>query len=290
MPFAATALAALVAASAPAQPDPLSAPPSPAPPAPTTPARIGVVFIVAPELDLRTTDLFVAVERTLTRETVLDLADLDLFTHLASRAVSRRCAGDADCYLGQARASGQRLDYLLTISVVPLDADLAVALRLLRTADGPPEVQAVTATLDPSQPVHRALGELLPRVFPPALWQAPARLRITSRPEGAEARVGAQLCKTPCELGRLPAGRYAIDLTEEGFRPWRGARALRAGRLTEVAVALEPSDDGAWYASPWLWGSAAAVVVGAVVTGVLVGSQGSDPDRVCLWHDPAACN
>lgn len=67
---------------------------------------------------------------------------------------------------------------------------------------------------------------------------------------------------------------YVEARDERGRVVARGASPL-GPRTVEVAVARPPTSR--WYESPWLWVGAGAVVVGAVVVGVLIGSAERGP-------------
>ncbi|MCZ7679443.1 MAG: PEGA domain-containing protein [Sandaracinaceae bacterium] len=74
-----------------------------------------------------------------------------------------------------------------------------------------------------------------------------ARGRILVRAEGvrAEVRVNGELRgTTPLAIPAVPAGRYRVDLSREGYVPWSGEIVVREDRSTYVDVTLVPRAGG----------------------------------------------
>ena len=70
-------------------------------------------------------------------------------------------------------------------------------------------------------------------------------LRVSSAPEGAEARVdGVRLGATPVDASNLPYGTHYVTVTKEGYQ--RAVMAVSVGRRTRtVSLTLRPDPDAA---------------------------------------------
>jgi len=108
----------------------------------------------------------------------------------------------------------------------------------------PPQPPAAEALAPPETPTE-AVTEPAPEPSaaaspqPPQAAPAPATVMVTSDPSGARILVGKRARgRTPLRL-TLPAGKAAIVVEKEGFKPWRRELKLAPGKQETLEARLE---------------------------------------------------
>jgi hypothetical protein len=119
----------------------------------------------------------------------------------------------------------------------PLDGPIPVA-------PGPHTVSGVRAGYDiPDATVDVAEGEDAIAVLRPgrsdSTGGAAARLAIDVSEPGAEVLLDG----APLEAESVPPGHHVLEVSREGFRPWRDTVEAVAGETTPIAVTLVPTDE-----------------------------------------------
>lgn len=124
---------------------------------------------------------------------------------------------------------------------------------------------------------------LRPRAAPPPVTTAQITLR--SRPDGATLVLDDQPLGRAPWTGELVEGGHTVVVELPGHV--RQARELTvvAGEERTVTIELSrvPPPPPPLYRRPWVWGAAAAVVVGAAVTGYVIATQPEEPDVPVHW-------
>lgn len=113
-------------------------------------------------------------------------------------------------------------------------------------------------------------------------------LDVHARPRGAQVIVDGKLLGEAPWRGDVEAGRRRVVIRAPGHQPWRRTLRVELGEVYPIDVVLVPAEASedeptAWYAEPWLWVGAGAVVATAVVVAVVLGAEdepAADPDLV----------
>lgn len=256
---------------------------------PAEASQIGVVVLLSDDAPVPISEIYRAARGVLERETTLEITPLDLFSKSLARDVLKTCAGDGRCFLTRFREAHPNIELLLTISVASLVDSNILGLRLVDARRSPIEEFGGGGPLAPGTALSEALGGQLETLMPSDIWGQVSFIETITRPSGAEVRLDALRCVSPCRFDRLPPGTYTVEVEKEGFLPWRGVVDAKP-RVGGRAVAdLEPTPAPTLISNPWFWTAVGAVVIGAGVLGVALATGPDELDRVCIHHDPSAC-
>lgn len=246
---------------------------------------LGILILAAEDVDIPWVDLYTSARTAVEANTALRVAPLDLFSESVRQDAIKHCAGEGRCFLEKFRASGVRIDLLLTISAARLDERLLLGLRLAdaRRAGGE-EIAAKGVAVDKGASIEARLREELASVLGPEIWGQVGAIAVDAD-TGAEVRVEDQVCVAPCRIERIPPRAYAIEISKRGFGTWRGRTDVEPGRTAVVRarlVALPVEAPEIWERG-WFWaavGGAALVIGTGAVLALRHGPSGSD--TVCI--------
>jgi hypothetical protein len=246
---------------------------------------LGILILTAEDVDIPLVDLYTSARTAVEAETALRVAPLDLFSESVRQDAIKHCAGEGRCFLEKFRASGVRIDLLLTISVARLDERLLLGLRLADARrTGGDEIAAKGVAVEKGTSIEARLREELRSVFGPTLWGQVGAIAVRAE-AGAEVRVEDHACVAPCRIERVPPRTYAIEISKRGFTTWRGRTEVEPQKtaIVEAKLVELPVEAPELWEQAWFWGAVggAALAIGTVVAFALTRRSGGS-DTVCI--------
>lgn len=184
----------------------------------------------------------------------------------------RDCGPDETCIAARLRRFNARFGM-----VVVIDFELS-----------PPLLSITLLDTDASKKLGEHLGELaktdeasivarLDRearaLLDAAGFQESGRLVVDVSPPSATVALEGGVAPDPGTAGifTLPAGDYRVHASAEGWFPGSTNATVKSGEETRVALDLK--EEVVWWKSPWLWGAAGVVVVGATTAAIVVATR-----------------
>lgn len=168
----------------------------------------------------------------------------------------------------QAAALQREIEPKIATLVVSLDERAAMHEARINERPIPPAALGVPTPVDPGEIVV-TLEEDGQQLWSQRLVVSPgSQQRVTIRLPPRQSASGAETSPPPRESALAPS-QVALPASEPNPGP----------RVAQTRPARDPParDDGSLWEEPWLWAGAGAVIVGAVVVGLL--ASGGDSDR-----------
>lgn len=191
----------------------------------------------------------------------------------------RACRADTRCIASRLRTAGVAHAVLVVANLEV--APPLVSITMVRAGVAKPTVQTA---FEARGPTVEGLADRFAEIFDGAGHPRGGVLRAQVQPPTAVVTLGAQV--VPPDGVVVPAGRYVITATAEGYAPLEREVIVEARQTLIVDVALETTS--VW-SSPWPWvGIGVGVAVVGVAAGVLVANR-DDSYRFCLPVGTGAC-
>jgi hypothetical protein len=249
--------------------------------------QVVILFLSGEEIGLQLPEIYANARRVIESNTALNVAALDIIS-LDERTKWRKdCAGKGDCFASKVREAQSNAGLLLTVSADRLDEGYLLGFRLV-DVETSKEIGAAGDEVPVGMSMLGAMEHQLPSVFPPWIWGQVATLQIESEPQGAEVNVAGRSCVSPCELTRMPPGKYDIAVRKTGYLPYQGAVTLNAKETTKVSQALKEPDSSI-FASPIFWIVTGVVVVAGGVAAAVALRPTDRVVNVCIAAQQSLC-
>jgi hypothetical protein len=249
--------------------------------------QLVILFLSGEELGLQLSEIYGNARRVIEGNTPLNIAPLDLIGVEERTKWRRECAGKGDCFATRVKEAQPLAGLLLTVSAERLDEGYLLGFRLV-DVETQKEIGAAGDEVPMGMSMLGAMEKQLPSVFPSWVWGQVSTLQVESVPAGAEVNIAGRSCVSPCELTRLPPGKYEVTLRKSGFIPYQGSVALNAKETSKISQTLKEPESSI-FASPIFWGIVGAVVIaGGVLTYIAV----RPTDRtvnICIAENPNLC-
>lgn len=274
--------------SARAAPPPPTAPPAPpAPPRSMSVKPVAILLISGEEIGVPLSEIYSNARRVIESNTALPVAALDVISLDERAAAIRNCAGDARCFAAKVRATASNVGYLLTISADRLDEGFLLGFRLV-DVETEREIGAAGDEIPVGMSMLGAMENQLPNVFPASIWGQIATLHIDSEPRVAEVTVGGRSCVSPCDLTRMPPGKYEVTIRKAGYLPWQGSVVLGARDTASVSTVLKEAESKIT-SSPFFWGALGVLVAAGGVVSFLALRSTDRHVNICIAPDQRQC-
>ena len=266
--FAASIFGAIVAAAPPAPADKIAILPSVSAGLDGTPAREQVVDAVASAAAMRLN---------------LEIAPPESVFGGGGQALDSRvrsCGSDMSCVATSLRAAGVELGLMVNVTtVMPLPF---VSLHLIRAGKGQPigehAFEAKAAEL--TEAIRAAAAKLLDD----AGYAIGGQIVVEVMPSDATVTVGDRVLQGSGELV-VPAGRYTVTATREGFEDATETIVVLTGQPARVV--LTPEEIPTLVDSPWFWIAVGTAVAGGVAAATALSYE---PDLcVCVTTSKGTC-
>ncbi len=184
----------------------------------------------------------------------------------------RDCGPDETCIAARLRRFNARFGMVVVIdfelnppllSITLLDTDASKKLG---------EQLGELATTDEAAIVERLEREAR-ALLEGAGFSESGRLVVDVTPPTATLALKGGVAPDPgtASIFTLPPGDYVVHATAEGWDPGSTNALVKGGEETRVELALK--EQVVWWKSPWLWGAAGVVVVGATTAALVVATR-----------------
>ncbi|HTJ40836.1 MAG TPA: PEGA domain-containing protein [Kofleriaceae bacterium] len=211
----------------------------------------------------------------LKKQTSLKIVDADearmTFPRLDADVVA--CAGDGGCV---ARIGGKLgVKEVLLVGVSEF-GDVILTLQRIDVGDRKVSSRVAESFGPKDEPDDEALVGYLTRLMPPEDFLRYGMIHVAANLAGARVFVGGEdKGETPLPAIKVKApARYDLKVTKDGYIPFRAS--VNVPPDGDIAVRADLSKEGgggAWYGRWWVATLAGAVVIGAVGTGVWLGTR-----------------
>lgn len=211
----------------------------------------------------------------LRKRTSLAIIDADSARALVPRldADIVACAGEGACVARIGAKLKAREVLLVGVSEF---GDVILTLQRIDVAGRKVTGRLAEAVAENASPTDDDLAGYLQRVMPRSDFLRFGIIRIDANLRGAEVVIGGEnRGTTPVQAIKVPApATYDIRLSKSGFTPFRASVAVPPdGEVRVKAELTRKGGSGAWYGRWWVATLAGAVVLGAVGTGVWLGTR-----------------
>jgi hypothetical protein len=211
----------------------------------------------------------------LKQRTSLQVVDADEaragFSRLDADVVA--CAGDGACVARIGAKLGVREVLLVGVSEF---GDVILTLQRIDVGDRKVSARIAEALAEKVEPTDEDLTGYITRVMPPSDFLRYGVIRIDANLTGADVTVGGvRKGETPVPALKVKApAKYDLRITKAGFTPFRlSVDVPPDGEVRVNAELTREGGKGAWYGRWWVAALAGAVVIGAVGTGIWLGTR-----------------
>lgn len=183
------------------------------------------------------------------------------------------CGGDGACVARIGGKLGVREVILVGVSEF---GDVILTLQRIDVGERKVSARIAESFSQKDEPADDELTGYLTRLMPAGDFLRYGMIHIAASLAGARVTVGGQdkgVTPVPAIKVKAPA-RYDLRVTKDGFIPFRASVDVPPDGDIAVKAELSPEGGGgAWYGRWWVATLAGAVVLGAIGTGVWLGTR-----------------